>query len=292
MTKDYSDEDERELDGEAIRELDPAQQAEVMRRWFLKHFEDPAERTPYESAEGGYQWIWGGPHEALEELSSEFSDYVAHETIQKLASELNDLCPEWAPAETPEDYADHAVEDIARIPDHSDIFDLAIEDIKTLLKVRVPGRSGSCLHRLLYVNVISALETYLGDTFISKVEGDRALLRRFLKTTPELRGRKVPLSSAFSARRIARKAARQYLVDTVWHDLARVRNMYKDTLRVDFPRDRKDLFVAVRIRHDVVHRNGKTKDGKLIAIPAKEVTALIAAARKLVRHIEDALSLF
>ncbi len=36
------------------------------------------------------------------------------------------------------------------------------------------------LHRLLYVHVITALESYLSDFLISKVLGDQAMLRRFM----------------------------------------------------------------------------------------------------------------
>ena len=34
------------------------------------NFEDPANETPYESSEGGYIYIWGGPYDALEQLSA------------------------------------------------------------------------------------------------------------------------------------------------------------------------------------------------------------------------------
>jgi hypothetical protein len=33
-----------------------AEKRELMIEWFHQNFEDPAERTPYESREGGYQW--------------------------------------------------------------------------------------------------------------------------------------------------------------------------------------------------------------------------------------------
>src|SRR5258708_7042069 len=41
--------------------------------WFDTNFEDPAESTPYETAEGGYQYIWGGPCDAREEIDDAFS---------------------------------------------------------------------------------------------------------------------------------------------------------------------------------------------------------------------------
>ncbi|MEO8592699.1 MAG: DUF262 domain-containing protein [Candidatus Solibacter sp.] len=45
-----------------------------MIRWFFENYEDPANGVPYESAEGGYQYIAGGPYDAEEVLSEEFDD--------------------------------------------------------------------------------------------------------------------------------------------------------------------------------------------------------------------------
>ncbi len=71
-----------------IRELSPERQYELMEEWFRKTFEDPAHRTPYESTEGGYIWIWGGPYDARDELESEFQRLVPQEVIDKLVDKL------------------------------------------------------------------------------------------------------------------------------------------------------------------------------------------------------------
>jgi len=43
-----------------------------LKEWFLARYENPAESLPYISKEGGYQWIWGGPYQALEVLTENF----------------------------------------------------------------------------------------------------------------------------------------------------------------------------------------------------------------------------
>jgi PIN like domain len=42
--------------------------------WFFENYEDPAQGVPFESAEGGYQYVNGGPYNALEELMQQFPD--------------------------------------------------------------------------------------------------------------------------------------------------------------------------------------------------------------------------
>lgn len=77
---------------------------QAMVDWFSENFEDPVHRTPYESAEGGYIWIWGGPYNAADEIGSNFSDEdqalidAAVERVQR------DGIFDWAPTERPGDY--------------------------------------------------------------------------------------------------------------------------------------------------------------------------------------------
>lgn len=90
---------------EDVPDLSREEQVRLMVDWFHAHFEDPAHRTPYESREGGYQWIWGGPHNADEELQDEFGQIIDFEVIQDAVREIeSDGLFDWAPRERPGDY--------------------------------------------------------------------------------------------------------------------------------------------------------------------------------------------
>ncbi len=85
-------------DGSAEEEEDedPAARIEAMIEWFNDNFEDPAQRTPFNTAEGGYQWIWGGPYDAREELSAQFPDEdeaIIAAAVKRLERHVFD----WAP---------------------------------------------------------------------------------------------------------------------------------------------------------------------------------------------------
>lgn len=80
-----------------ISKLDTVAAVKAMIEWFFHNFEDPAEETPYESAEGGYQWIWGGPYDAREELVDAFPD--APEVVLNMAiADVEEEGWEWAPS--------------------------------------------------------------------------------------------------------------------------------------------------------------------------------------------------
>ncbi len=69
-----------------------------MVEWFHANFEDPAMETPYDGREGGYQYIWGGPFDANEELWSAFPE-AGDELISRAASEIqSDGLFDWAPS--------------------------------------------------------------------------------------------------------------------------------------------------------------------------------------------------
>jgi hypothetical protein len=69
-----------------------------LKAWFLELYEDPLENCPYESAEGGYQYIWGGPYDALEELRNAWGDVFLEAFLEKAAERLCDefACFEWS----------------------------------------------------------------------------------------------------------------------------------------------------------------------------------------------------
>lgn len=69
---------------------------EVVVGWFADNFEDPAESTPYESAEGGYQWIWGGPYDAREEIEGAFD--LSDRELEAILEEIeSNGTLDWAP---------------------------------------------------------------------------------------------------------------------------------------------------------------------------------------------------
>lgn len=78
------------------------QKVERMVAWFFQNFEDPAERTPYESAEGGYIYIWGRA-DAREELSDAFPR-VTDALIDEAVDEIEEDGSEWVPVPHPSDY--------------------------------------------------------------------------------------------------------------------------------------------------------------------------------------------
>lgn len=67
--------------------------------WFHYLYEDPANETPYNSREGGYLYIKGGPYNAEEELRQNFEDVVPEDALMAAVEEIqSDGLFDWAPS--------------------------------------------------------------------------------------------------------------------------------------------------------------------------------------------------
>ena len=71
-----------------FKRLGKEKQVAYMVHCFHGMFEDPANETPYNGREGGYQYVWGGPFEAADELWAQFADISSKEAIDAAVSEV------------------------------------------------------------------------------------------------------------------------------------------------------------------------------------------------------------
>jgi hypothetical protein len=271
---------------DTLRNADPDNQIEVMKEWFFHNFEDPAQHTPYESPEG-YIYIYGGPYDARTELESEFSDIVPDEVIDKLVDELQEECFEWSGKPDSEDYDRYYYQVIqSNTNAHLTLADAQVET-RRLLDVTPEGEELELLLRLLYVNAITVLETFLSDFFVGAISADQSLMKKFVATNPDFKERKFSLNELFDCLDRIEKEVRTYLVDLIWHNLAKVKKMYKAVMDIDFPVSAKPLYKAIAKRHDLVHRNGRDKEGNSVSVSRADVENLLQLVRELADHIDS-----
>lgn len=107
---------------------------EAIKDWFSENFEDPAQSTPYDGGEGGYQWVWGGPFSAREEIEDAFFT-LDQEILDEAISAIEEDGDEWAPSQDriTEDY-DPQDERVAPY----DRLQSAISDLEKLLAEATP----------------------------------------------------------------------------------------------------------------------------------------------------------
>ena len=190
-----------------------------------------------------------------------------------------------------EEYLQNYLEEIV---DNRHLFQSFQTNIKNLKKLNTVNLNDTQLNSLLkcqiYAGLITLMETFLSDTFIKLTLADDEKIRKFVKSFPEFRQRKFELNNIFEEYKSLNSLIRSTLQNIMYHNLPKVREMYKNTLNIDFP-DIGEASKCVFIRHDIIHRNGKTKDGKLLGITKQVVNKAIKVIETFVSGIAGKLNL-
>ena len=80
-----------------LKNLSQEGAVEAITEWFSANFEDPVHCTPYISAEGGYQYIRGGPYDTRDIIENVFGDWLSESIIENVVSELENEGDVWVP---------------------------------------------------------------------------------------------------------------------------------------------------------------------------------------------------
>lgn len=148
------------------------------------------------------------------------------------------------------------------------------------------------LYRQVYAGVVASMETYLSDTFINTVVDDKTLRNRFARATSDFAERKYKLDEVIDWERNSQTMIRKHLVDQVFHNLTKIGPLFTQVLKVNFPTGDKfaDLQRIVDVRHNIVHRNGRTKKGLAIGLTVPEIDSAISNVRQFVEDIDSQIA--
>ena len=121
------------------------------------------------------------------------------------------------------------------------------------------------VNRLIFSHQVTALEAYLGDTLLNVVASDADAMQRLIDGDYELSKQKFTLAEIRREPGLVERKVREHLRTILYHNLAKVDALYGIALgiRILSLTDKKaELFRAVMLRHDCVHRNGLDKHGQ------------------------------
>ncbi len=163
-------------------------------------------------------------------------------------------------------------------------------EIESLVEAKLLDRSvENSMNRLLYANVIAVVEAYLSDSFISTVMSDPVLIRKVVETDPEFKKRKFDYNDVYSAFEGVEATVRDYLANLIYHNLSKVSRLFNSVLSVSFPSNLSNIYRAIEIRHDIVHRNGKSKDGVDTEIKKSDIQELLRDSRQFIEFVNKQL---
>ena len=198
--------------------------------------------------------------------------------ILKKVKNLKDGCRVYLqPWDFDEEYDyDEQYEAITENKDYLQKFKDEIANLEALNSLKIPDEVlKAILHRQLFISVIGTMETFLADAFINLTNDNEEFLKNFIETHPEFKKRKFELREVFEEYSKIKETGKKVMLDTIYHNLPSVSQMFADTFKIEFP-SIKDVYEYVLKRHDLVHRNGKTKEGETVVTDESAITELIS----------------
>lgn len=182
---------------------------------------------------------------------------------------------------------DQVKEEIKEDRKYIDLFNESMASVEGVIET-VNGlfeKDKKVMYPMLYVNLIASMEAYLADTFIKSVLENEEYKRKFIETFKDFRKQQIPLRAIYEKMDGIDEFISNTLRDVVYHNLGKVRKMYKDTLDVDLGNIEK-LAKAISKRHDIVHRNCKDKEGNNVRINKEDVEELYKQVTEFVEKID------
>jgi hypothetical protein len=275
-----------EPDVEWLKTAEPEIRQEAMRTWFLTRYWDPANETPYDGQEGGYIYIHGGPYDAGDELHGRFGGVFEDDEIQAAIDDVeSDGLQEWAPIHTEPDYDAEFEFEANRRSDPYQFFAQRLTEVDALASADVDLQRRPLLRQLLYTSLIAALEAYLADTVSYWVAVDKRVFRQFVENCEEFKGQKLTLSQIFERMDSLANDVEKYLQQVVWHRLDKVVPLLCDSFAIPRP-SIGELMKHIVVRHDIVHRGGKTRDGNGVIVTTETLTQLRADVVAFIEELE------
>jgi len=167
-----------------------------------------------------------------------------------------------------------------------EIFDQNIEVVLEILGSKMSSsRNERSKLVMLFGHIIGALEAYLSATFIENCLASNNRMRLLIETDPEFAKRKISMRDIFVKRENIDLEVKRYLKDLIFHNLAKVKLLYRNVFSVEFG-ELEWLYKAIGLRHDCIHRAGYDKNGNKANIELQAIEILIKKCNELVSSLE------
>lgn len=227
-------------------------QAEEMRNWICEHLEDDAdEDTP-----------------GWDELALEYSYMQANYDEE---AQYN----KW--------YVSHSYSDI------HNTFQFQVNGLKDLLDMTVATFHEDTFYKMAYGHAVTLMESFLADTVRSLIITSDKYFANAISNVHCLKNAKFSISDIVKQKDGAKGFAITELSKVMYHNVSKVKDILDAVIDKKIQVDITEVSKITLLRHDIVHRDGKTTDGKLIKVDREIVIEVIDSIEQFVNTISAQL---
>lgn len=145
------------------------------------------------------------------------------------------------------------------------------------------------LLKLAFASVITSMETYLSDLFLELVLVSEERIDKLFINSTDYNAKKYSIAEAIRFAEKKEVEAERYLQNIIWHNLPKVGHLYKNVLGINFDQElTTKVNELIGVRHDIVHRNGRRKNGGVRRITRPSVQECVDKVKYFVEKVETA----
>ena len=159
--------------------------------------------------------------------------------------------------------------------EHHKNFISQLEELRKLVTIASIDEQSTMVAKMSYAHAVTLLETFLSDTAKSLIESSDTFFRNAITQINVLKEARYSLSDLASDSTSPKGRAIKELSNLIYHNLPKVRRVLEGILGEQISIDISSLAQSVNTRHDIVHRNGRTKKGEFVKIDRDDCTKLL-----------------
>jgi len=172
---------------------------------------------------------------------------------------------------------------------YSEIHKTFIREIKTLRELvttQVAIHHEQTFYKMMYAHSVTLLESFLGDTVKSLVVKNNKYFENAIRNVDDLKKSKFSLTEISVQADGALGLAVKSLSDVLYHNIPKVSKILDAILGCELSLKLDKTVHITKVRHDIVHRNGKTIKDDLIHIDVDTVKQAIDDIEEFVESLQ------
>ena len=181
---------------------------------------------------------------------------------------------------------DEELEALLNTTNYFEIFELNIRRIEDYVN---EGDDDYYLNNLLLLSCVSSMESYLSTALVKFIEGDEMRYKPAIKTLNRFDFIN-HIESIFEndLEKIKSKILSTIAGET-FHSHEKIKHYFKGILDIEINYDFSTFGKIINKRHDIVHRNGRTKKNELLRIDKDELNNDINEIHRFINYINQEL---
>lgn len=103
------------------------------------------------------------------------------------------------------------------------------------------------------------------NTLVTNVLNEETFFKNFIEVFEDFKKHKFSISEIFIKQNELEDMVKKKLSELIYHNLYKIRPIYNGVFKIKLP-EIGELMKIINIRHDIVHRGGKCKNGNFVKI--------------------------